>query len=167
MSDSKQISAGTPAETMDTQTARQVEREKLTRRAALRKLGFGAGLAAFSLLGVDDFARMVGQRMQRMAGDNKVAQAVAKEFQESGVAFAAFSNPSGTICQSDYDRSGCSSTTVGKCCLGTKGNQLDCCYKSGNKATCCAAISNNAASDAGTAQQMFNTCMIHVAGGFF
>ena len=90
MPDIEQTKVDQTAETkpMDADTARRVEREKLTRRAALRKLGFGAGLAAFSLLGVDDFARMVGQRMQRMAGDNKVAQAVAKEFQQAGIALA-------------------------------------------------------------------------------
>lgn len=79
------------SETMDVQTAQRVEQEKLTRRAALRKLGFGAGMAAFALLGVDDLARMVGKRMERMAGDNKVAEQVAKEFQAVGVASA---NPS-------------------------------------------------------------------------
>ncbi len=77
-----------PTETMDAERARRVEQEKLTRRAALRKLGFGAGLAAFSLLGVDDFARMVGKRMERMAGDNKVAGQIAKEFQSAGIALA-------------------------------------------------------------------------------
>lgn len=59
-------------------------------RAALRKLGFGAGMAAFALLGVDDFARMVGQRM---AKDNKVAEQVAKEFQGMGVASATPISP--------------------------------------------------------------------------
>ena len=78
---------------MDLDTARRVEQEKLTRRAALRKLGFGAGLAAFSLLGVDDFARMVGKRMERMAGDNKVAGRIAKEFRSAGIALA--DSPSG------------------------------------------------------------------------
>lgn len=76
------------AETMDIATAQRVEQEKMTRRAALRKLGFGAGMAAFALLGVDDFARMVGNRMERVAGDNKVVEQVAKEFQAMGLASA-------------------------------------------------------------------------------
>ena len=90
MPDTEPTEAGTPAkmETMDAETARRVERERMTRRASLRKLGFGAGMAAFSLLGVDDFARMVGKRMERMAGDNKVAGQVAKEFQQAGIALA-------------------------------------------------------------------------------
>lgn len=77
------------SETMDLATAQRVEQEKMTRRAALRKLGFGAGVAAFGLLGVDDFARMVGQRLERMAGDSKVAAQVAKEFQSAGIALAS------------------------------------------------------------------------------
>ncbi len=75
-------------------TTEQVEQERLTRRAALRKLGFGAGLSAFMLLGVDDLARMVGAKMAQMDGDNKVAGQIAKEFQSAGVAMAAYS-PSG------------------------------------------------------------------------
>ena len=80
-------------ETMDVQTAQRVEQEKMTRRAALRKLGFGAGFAAFSLLGADDLARIVGKRLERMAGDNKIAEQIAREFQGAGIAMAA--SPSG------------------------------------------------------------------------
>ena len=88
-------------ETMDADTARQVEQAKISRRAALRKLGFGAGMAAFSLLGVDDIARLVGKRLERMAGDNKVAGQVAKEFQSAGIAFAG--GPSWAGCDTCYD----------------------------------------------------------------
>ncbi len=79
----------TETEPMDAETARRVEADKITRRAALRKLGFGAGMAAFALLGVDDFARMVGKRMERMAGDNKVAAQIAVEFQSAGISVAS------------------------------------------------------------------------------
>lgn len=84
-----------------TKSVEQIERERLTRRQALRKLGFGAGLSAFMLLGVDDLARMVGDKMQQMAGDNQVANQVAKEFQSAGIAFAAGPSgggPSGISC---------------------------------------------------------------------
>ncbi len=110
-------------ETMDLATAQRVEQEKLTRRAALRKLGFGAGMAAFALLGVDDFARMVGKRMERMAGDNKVAEQVAKEFQGMGIAMAA----APYNCTHNYDCSGC----VGAAAIGS------CCYYSSDPSACC------------------------------
>ena len=94
------------SKTMDVQTAQRVEQDKMTRRAALRKLGFGAGMAAFALLGVDDLARMVGQRMERMAGDNKVAEQVAKEFQGMGVVSAApapyYYSPACQACEQHY-----------------------------------------------------------------
>lgn len=101
------------SKTMDVQTAQRVEQEKITRRVALRKLGFGAGLAAFSLLGVDDLARIVGQRMERMAGDNKVANQVAKEFQQAGVAFAVPQQwPPGDGCPSGRNYGQCSGPPV-------------------------------------------------------
>ena len=113
------------SKTMDVQTAQRVEQEKMTRRAALRKLGFGAGMAAFALLGVDDLARMVGQRMERMAGDNKVAEQVAKEFQGMGVALAT---PVPYYpCISNYDCTGCG----GSAATG------DCCSKSSDTTACC------------------------------
>ena len=121
------------SKTMDVQTAQRVEQEKMTRRAALRKLGFGAGLAAFSLLGVDDLARLVGQRMDRMAGDSKVAEQVAKEFQQAGVAFAG--DPSGSstsVCSGtgrhcgDPPQSGTGTTTECQHCSNQM--HLDHCY---------------------------------------
>ena len=107
---------------MDLTTARRVEQEKMTRRAALRKLGFGAGLAAFSLLGVDDLARMVGQHLERMAGDNKVVEQVAKEFQQAGVAFASPPNRPPLP-------SGCSGAQVANWCVGyaTTSQCVQCC----------------------------------------
>lgn len=70
-------------------TSEEVEQEQLTRRAALRKFGFGAGMAALMALSVDDFARMAARKLEQHAGDNKVANAVAKEFRNAGVAFAS------------------------------------------------------------------------------
>lgn len=99
--------------TMDLVTAQRVEQEKMTRRAALRKFGFGAGMAAFSLLGVDDFARMVGQRMERVAGDNKVAQHVAKEFQNAGIAMA---DPGGTPLSTNCGGENAPPQDRGDCC---------------------------------------------------
>ena len=132
-----------PTEPMDLETARRVEQAKISRRAALRKLGFGAGLAAFSMLGVDDFARMVGKRLERMAGDNKTASAVAKEFQQSGIALAAPTNPSGISCIPNNDCSGCSDIQIGDCCSGSS-NPFACCGKSSNKSVCCAGVAGSA-----------------------
>ncbi len=80
------ISAGAqvPVET----DKERFERERLSRRQALKKFGMTAGMATFAMFSVDDLARMVGKSMQQRAGDNKVAGQIAQEFQEAGVALA-------------------------------------------------------------------------------
>ncbi|WP_395142292.1 hypothetical protein [Armatimonas sp.] len=66
----------------------QFEKEKLSRRQALARFGFQAGAAAVAALTADELLRKVGKEMQRRAGDNKVAQQVASEFQNAGLALA-------------------------------------------------------------------------------
>ncbi|WP_394794056.1 hypothetical protein [Armatimonas sp.] len=66
----------------------QMEKEKLTRRQALARFGFQAGAAAIAALTADDLLRAVGKEMKQRAGDNKVAQQVAREFHDAGVAYA-------------------------------------------------------------------------------
>ena len=140
------------------------ERERLTRRQALKKFGMTSAMAAFALFSVDDLAHIVGRAMQQRAGDNKVAEQVAREFQQAGIAFAGgLSNPSGTLCQSDYDCSGCNSNQIANCCLGgtSPARQLDCCAKSSNKWTCCTGITYGLGGpDMGGA---FLLCMAHPA----
>ncbi len=64
------------------------ERERLSRRQALKRFGMTSAMTAFVLFSVDDLARMVGKAMQQRAGDNKIAAQLAQEFQNAGVAFA-------------------------------------------------------------------------------
>ena len=147
----------TTSQTMDVQTAQRIEQEKLTRRSALRKLGFGAGMAAFALLGVDDMARMVGQRMERMAKDNRVAEQVAKEFQGMGVASAT---PLPNYpCISNYNCTGCGgSAATGQCCSGSS-DPTACCGKSygpsvgSGNTTACQQCCTNATTAGSTTQQ--------------
>jgi hypothetical protein len=70
------------------------DKAKLTRRQALAKFGFQAGAAAIATLTADDLLRKVGEEMQKRAGDSEVANAVAKEFKNAGVAFATEAEPS-------------------------------------------------------------------------
>ena len=86
--------AQTPAET----NKQRFERERLTRRQALRKFGITAGVATFAMFSVDDLARMVGNAMQQRVGDNKIAGQIAQEFQQAGVAFASVSPSLCTAC---------------------------------------------------------------------
>jgi hypothetical protein len=70
------------------------EKAKLTRRQALAKFGFQAGAAAVAALTADDLLRKVGTELEKRAGDSQVANAVAKEFKNAGVAFATEAEPS-------------------------------------------------------------------------
>ncbi len=81
------------AELTATEKLAQFEKEKLSRRQALARIGFQAGAAAIAALTADELLRKVGKEMQRRASDNKVAQQVAKELEQSGVASAQFFDP--------------------------------------------------------------------------
>jgi hypothetical protein len=85
----------------------RVERERLARRAALRKIGMTTGMAVFAMFSVDDLARMVGQKMEQRAGDSKVADQIAKEFSEAGIALA---NGPSCGCQPGCGCGGCIGT---------------------------------------------------------
>jgi hypothetical protein len=68
--------------------AAKFERERYTRRQALRKFGLTTAMATFAMFSVDDLAHMVGNALQQHAGDSQVAEQVAKEFQQAGVVLA-------------------------------------------------------------------------------
>ena len=78
------------------ETAKQkFERERMTRRQALKRFGMTSAMATFALFSVDDLARMVGGAMERQARNSKIAAQVAEEFQHSGIAVGAvMPNPS-------------------------------------------------------------------------
>jgi hypothetical protein len=81
------------AEAEQNATPTSYERQAMTRRQALGRLGFLAGAAAVAALGVDDLTRLVGKEMERRVGDDKTARKVAQEFSNAGVAFASPSEP--------------------------------------------------------------------------
>lgn len=64
------------------------EAEKMTRRAALARVGLRFGAAALAAFTVDDLARATMKALDRRAQDGRIAGEVAKEFRNAGVAFA-------------------------------------------------------------------------------
>lgn len=88
VNDGQDIPAGAPA--LAETALEKFEREQLSRRQALKRFGMTSAMATFALFNVDDLARMVGKAMQQRAGDNKVVEQVAKEFQQAGIALAAY-----------------------------------------------------------------------------
>ena len=82
-----------PAET----ERERFERERLSRRQALKRFGMTSAMATFAMFSVDDLAHMVGKAMQQRAGDNKLVGRIAREFESAGIAMAV--GPSGPHCQ--------------------------------------------------------------------
>jgi hypothetical protein len=94
----------------------RVERERLARRAALRKIGMTTGMAVFAMFSVDDLARMVGQKMEQRSGDSKVADQIAREFQQAGIAMAdspPFYSEIGIICNGNPHAYGGATSCLG------------------------------------------------------
>ncbi len=82
------------------------EQEKMSRRAALRKIGLTSGMALFGMFAVDDFARLALRGLQQHKETQAVAETVAQELRSSGVAFAADGDDSGY-----YDAGPCTPTS--------------------------------------------------------
>jgi len=82
-SDVQAIVSGGAAEAL-----KKREAEKMSRRAVLAKVGLRFGAAAVMALSVDDLARKVTAAIATRNRDNAVAQRVANEFHNAGVAFA-------------------------------------------------------------------------------
>jgi hypothetical protein len=65
MPDNAIISIESAPETALETAKEKFERERLTRRQALKRFGMTAGMAAFAMFSVDDLAHIVGRRCSR------------------------------------------------------------------------------------------------------
>ena len=105
---------------------KKFEAEKLTRRAALRKFGITSGMAIFGMFAADDLARMVIKKMEQNEATRQIAETVAHEFKNSGIAFAA---PQVYVCgasgcsdgQLGFNCGGCPTTPGGPATVGVEG----------------------------------------------
>lgn len=75
------------AEEFDLNKRNTYESGRITRRAALKRLGITAGMAVFSLLTVDDLARIAAKKLK----DERMCDSLANEFKDAGVAVAQIS----------------------------------------------------------------------------
>ena len=100
------------------------ENERMTRRGALRKFGFMAGMAVFATLSVDDLARIAAKKLQDTEATKGIGDTLAKEFRAAGVALAnddvgdpieMAANPWGAACAKKIDCTGCCATQHQKC----------------------------------------------------
>ncbi len=101
------------------------EKERMNRRAALRRFGIGAGATAFLALGVDDLARLVLGKMQERHMMDGVTEQVARELHNAGVSFATApvecSHCDRQVCQDADD-----SVALYKACLKEGRSQAVC-----------------------------------------
>lgn len=65
--------------------------EKMTRRAALRRIGMTGGLTVLGVLSIDELARLSAKKLEQ----HEMTKGLAKDFKEAGVAFADTTTPEG------------------------------------------------------------------------
>ena len=70
------------------------------RRAALRKIGITSSMTVFGMFAADDLARMVIKKMEETEATRQIAETVAHEFKNAGIAFAYSSSVAG--CSPSY-----------------------------------------------------------------
>lgn len=82
----KAIADMTPDEARAEIARREVQ--KLSRRAALAKMGVRSAMTIFAAFSIDDLARMVGKKMEQNAAQNAAVNEVARQLQNAGLSFA-------------------------------------------------------------------------------
>lgn len=65
----------------------RVEDSRVSRRAALRRLGFTAGAAFLGMFAADDLTRLVLSGMERHDATRGIADSLAHEFRDAGIAY--------------------------------------------------------------------------------
>lgn len=70
------------------QKRERFENERMNRREALRRLGIAAGTAVFSLVTIDDLARLSADKLKEHQVTRGIGEKLAVEFRNAGVAFA-------------------------------------------------------------------------------
>ena len=76
--------ATTRTEMASTPALDKLNEEKLSRRAALRRIGMTSGIAVLGLLTVDDLARVAAKKLEQ----NELTRGIAQDFKSAGIAFA-------------------------------------------------------------------------------
>ena len=114
---------------------KKFEAEKLTRRSALKKFGITTGMSVFGMFAADDLARLVIKKMEQHEETRQIAETVAYEFKNAGVAFA----------DSSIASDPCSGSTQQDCSSCNANRQSTCIAKAATAsetAACNAAATN-------------------------
>lgn len=78
------LAKATPKELAQSTSADALAQEKLTRRAALRRIGMTGAMTVLGVLSVDELARVAARKLD----EHEMTRGLAKDFKYAGVAMA-------------------------------------------------------------------------------
>jgi len=78
------LAKATPSELAQSTSADALAQEKLTRRAALRRIGMTGAMTVLGVLSIDELARVAAKKLD----EHEMTRGLAKDFRDAGVAFA-------------------------------------------------------------------------------
>jgi len=78
------LAKATPTELAQSTSADALAQEKLTRRAALRRLGMTGAMTVLGVLSVDELARVASKKL----GEHEMTRNLANDFKDAGIAMA-------------------------------------------------------------------------------
>jgi len=84
------LAKATPKELAQSTSADALAQEKLTRRAALRRIGMTGSMTVLGVLSIDELARVAAKKLD----EHEMTRGLAKDFKDAGVAMAAPVPPS-------------------------------------------------------------------------
>lgn len=78
------LAKATPKELAQSTSADALAQEKLTRRAALRRIGMTGAMTVIGVMSIDDLARVSAKKLEQ----NELTRGIAQDFKNAGIAFA-------------------------------------------------------------------------------
>lgn len=84
------LAKATPTELAQSTSADALAQEKLTRRAALRRIGMTGAMTVLGVLSIDELARVAAKKLD----EHEMTRGLAKDFKDAGVAMAGPAAPS-------------------------------------------------------------------------
>jgi len=94
------LAKATPKELAQSTSADALAQEKLTRRAALRRIGMTGAMTVLGVLSIDELARVAAKKLD----EHEMTRGLAKDFKNAGVAMAGPKASSEIICQGDCNQ---------------------------------------------------------------
>jgi hypothetical protein len=80
------LAKATPKKVETTQSSLdELAQERMSRRAALRRIGMTGAMTVIGVMSIDDLARVAAKKLEQ----NELTRGIASDFKDSGVAFAA------------------------------------------------------------------------------